>query len=759
MKFRISPLSFLILLTSIATIGMIALFIYINDVISTGMPSLEQLENPRQNLATSIYSADGELLDQFYIEKRINLDYDEIPKEFINALITSEDRVFNEHWGVHIERIVKAVIKRIAFGQRAGASTITQQLARNLFLDQSPTLERKIREATVAVQIEETYTKQQILELYANTVHFGRGAYGLEVAAQTYFGKTSKELNLSECATLVGVLPRPVNNPINNYDRAIQRRNIVLYQMLQQGVISSADYNEAKNSELEVVSEKDTFFKLKKNDLGLQTAPHFIEMIRQELKGKNELRNFDLYRDGLVIHTTLNSKIQQYLNEAVEEHLTELQAEFDQKWSWKRNSDLLQTLISEAIRKRADYQKAASETEKKAIAEQLKKDEQFIDSVKNAATTIQIGATVINPYNGAILAMVGASPKFMRESSTAYSLNHATQIQRQPGSSFKPFVYSAALNNGITPEDTIECGPFEYELPTGDIWAPRGTGRCEEGEYVDIYNGLRISINTVAARLITSVTNPYETISVARKAGITSPLIAVPAIALGAGGEVIPLQMTSAYGTFVYNGLHVSPFYLRSIHDNFGNTIIEKGKNVEVTDALSKEISIQMTYLLEGVANFGTGRRGVRTFLGDSIDAAGKTGTTNDAADAWYIGFTPQLVAGIWLGFDDLRIKFDPLGSEGYGGRAAAPIWGRVMAKIYADPSLGFNQKRFPYKNLADSLRKFDLPYPLTDIQKITYMENNPNLLSDSSSKEINLSEPESEVSPLLQPLRRNRNQ
>ncbi|MBE2189260.1 MAG: PBP1A family penicillin-binding protein [Desulfobulbaceae bacterium] len=711
------PLHLLILLCLIMVIVTIGLAIYIRNVVSYGLPSLEQLENPKTNLATRILSSDGVLLDHFFIDRRINMTYDSIPKDFINALTATEDKKFFSHWGVHAGRIINAFAKRFIYGDREGASTITMQLSRNLFLNQDITFERKIREAFISIKIEQTYTKEEILEMYTNTVNYGRGAYGIQVAAQTFFDKLPSELTTAECALLVAMLKAPSNyDPIKHPEKALRRRNLVLKLMYDQGYLTGSQHAEARKEAVNVFLTDKTG-KRKRIHLGSQSAPHFVEMIRQDLSRDNSFREYDLYRDGLIIHTTLNSKIQQYVNEAVEEHLKELQASFNKRWNWNRNKKLLDELLLKAVHDNAEYNSADAK-EKPKVQARLLKSKNFIDSVKNITSTIQIGLVVIDPANGAILAMVGASPKFMRENPSAkYSLNHARQISRQPGSAYKPMIYAMALNNGYTPESKVECGPFSFKTETGELWEPSGTGNCESGEMTSLTDALRLSINTVSARLVTSITNPTDVVNLSRRMGISTPLQAVPAISLGAGGDVEPLELTSAYGSFVYDGIHIPPYYLNVIEDKNGTVIKQKPRFVNMKKAMEPEIARQMTYMLERVVNAGTASRAIRSVFTD-VDAAGKTGTTNDAADAWFVGYTPQLVAGVWLGFDDKRITFDVLGSEGYGGRSAAPIWGKLMAKIYADQSLSYREKTFTYKKTLDSVQEFSLPYPLTKLQK-----------------------------------------
>ena len=714
-----TPLHLILVLMLLTLIGITVLIITVRVLTSEGMPSLYELENPTQNIATQIYSADGEILDHFFIEKRIPLTYKEIPKSFVNALIATEDRKFWEHWGVHTERIVKSGVKNILAGRmKEGASTITMQLARNLYLNRETSLKRKIREAVTAFQIERTYTKQEIIELYANTVNFGRGSYGLRIAAKQYFDKEAKELTVAESAFLVGLLKKPeYYNRRENYNDAISRRNLVLSIMYEQNFISGIEY--AKS-----VAEPITFMQsnIPKNKDVLQRridnlgiAPHFVETIRQNLKKESKLKNYDYYSDGLTIYTTLDSRIQNAVNKAVNEFMPEVQKTFLANWSWDRNQKLLDKLIEKAIANLPEY-KDADLAKKQLIKARLSKDTEFIDNIKNVSSTVQLGVVIVDQSTGAIVAMIGASPKSMTENPDAkYSLNHAVQIKRQPGSSFKPFVYASALQKGVAPDTKIECGPYTYTAPNGETWSPRGSGKDTSG-ITTVTQALIASINTVSARLITQYTTPEDVISLVQKAGIDSKLNAVPALSLGGGGDVSPLEITAAYSIFGNNGIFVSPYFYDKIENKYGEVISERKISSSFTDVLEKEIAGQMTYMMKQVVNYGTATR-VRNYLKD-IDAAGKTGTTNDAADAWFIGYTPQLVCGIWMGFDDKRINFSCLGASGYGGRIAAPLWGAIIAEIYAIPNLPYKQKRFVTNSKdGSSGMPINQPYSLTKTQ------------------------------------------
>lgn len=653
-------------------------------VLSEGLPSLEELENPKPELATRVLSADGEVIDEFYLKRRTYMPFDSIPRAFINGLIATEDREFYNHWGIHAVRIVKAAVKNVVRGRLSqGASTITQQLARNLYtnIGQERTLSRKIREAVTAIQIERTYTKNEILELYINTVYFGRGAHGLQVAAEMYFNKSPQELSVPECAFLVGILQRPaLHENLKNPQASTNRRNVVLYSMMVEGFISEAQYDGFKTVPIVLTQPEET-------TVEKSIAPHFVEMIRQQLTREDNkalavVRRFDLFRDGLVIYTTLNSRMQQYANQAVEDHLKQFQKDFQRSWRWEGKEELLNELLDKAIKSRPSYI-AANAADRKAIAAKLKKNAEFVDSVKQEATRIQVGFSAVEAGTGEIRAMVGSSI-FGKQS--RYTLNRVTQIRRQPGSSFKPFVYAAALDKGLSPYTSVESGWLSYKLPTGKTWDVAGS---KSGGPMSLATALKFSINTVAARLITDYTTPNEVIRLAKRCGIKTGLMAVPSLALGSG-EVSPMEMISAFTVFPNEGMAVEPYAIERIEDRFGNVLYDHAKQgLTISDAMNPRVAKQMTGMMRNVVNGGTASR-VRNWF--PYEAAGKTGTTNDFADAWFVGFTPQLVAGIWTGFDDQRVKFT--GWYGQGGSAAAPIWGRFMQKVYKDPLLQYDAKR-----------------------------------------------------------------
>lgn len=631
-----------------------------------GLPSLSSLENPKTDLATRIYSEDGELIDQFYLQNRTMVPIDNIPKDMINALIATEDRKFYSHWGIDLDRIGKAFIKNLmSFSlSKEGASTITMQLARNLYFGMEVTLTRKLREAITAVQIEKTYTKDEILSMYLNQVYFGRGAYGIEAAARTYFDKSSSELALDECAMLVGILKSPsAYNPVDNPDASIKRRNLVLNNMLEEGFITKEAYDLASGEPVRVQNKKDM------TSAG-NVAPQFTEYVRQQLEKKAEKYGFDLYRDGLIVTTTLDSRYQKHADDAVTEHLKEFQKQFNSMWGWKGHKDILDDAIDKNIKQSDAYKNAKTEAERQKIYHRFQSDEKFIESVKEKEIAVQVGFVVIDPKSGHIKAMVGQNPNFPFK----YGLNHVTQIKRQPGSSFKPFVYTVAIDNGYSPAYNISNDPLRVVIG-GRTWEPKGGGT---GGMVSMRTGIQHSINIVAVRTAMELAPIDQVIKMAHKMGITSDLPNVLSLALGVG-EVSPLEMTNAFGTFANEGIWVEPISILKIEDRNGNLI--ENNMPESREVISEGTAYIMTDMMEDVIDGGTASS-VRQFF--HRPAAGKTGTTQDFTDAWFIGFTPQLVAGVWVGFDDSRIKFG--GWYGQGGKAAAPIWARFMKYVYDDP-------------------------------------------------------------------------
>lgn len=650
-------------------IGALVLFLAYFFYVISGLPSLEELENPRPQLASKVWTSDGEILGQFFIENRIETDVDSIPSHLINALIATEDRNFYNHWGVDLIRFGKAMAKNILTFSRQGASTITQQLAKNLYslktVNENPveTITRKIREWLSSVQIERNFTKKEILELYLNVSYFGKSAFGVETAANIYFGKGAKELTVPESALLIALLKSSVNyDPERKMERALARRNLVMHNMVVAGYLSERDYEKFKGEP--IVLAKGRKVKMRSE------APHFMEYVRQQMIAMSDKYGYDLFRDGLNIYTSINFSMQKIANKVVADHLKEYQELFYKNWKWENNKAILKPLLERAIKNTIAYKEAVSQIQKQLVYNHLINDATFIDSVKLIESTIQSGFVVLDPKNGEIKALVGGTDQDFQ-----YGLNHVTQIRRQPGSSFKPMIYTTAIDNGYYPAFSLLNEKFNF-----NGWSPNNSDN-DYGGYLTLRRALANSVNVIAGRLtISEIAPPNMVVKYAHKMGINSQLPAFPSIALGTV-EVTPLELTSAFATLANKGVFVSPISILRIEDKNG-IIIDEFKP-EYREAISPQTAAIVSNMMEDVLNYGTGAR-VRQYF--SRPAAGKTGTTQDFADAWFVGFTPQLAGGVWIGFDDRRVKFN--GWYGQGARAAMPIWAKFMAEAYKELNL-----------------------------------------------------------------------
>lgn len=659
----------------------------------SGLPSLERIENPKAELATKVYSADGEVLDQFFIKNRSHLALADIPRTVVEALIATEDKDFYNHWGVDLVRFGKAMVKNVfALRLKEGASTITQQLARNLYLGHSDKnlfdgITRKIREFMTSVQLEQTFTKDEILEFYLNVVYFGRGSYGIASASQVYFGKAPADLTLGEVATLIAVLKGPgYYDPSGKHpERVFNRRNTVISQMLKYNYITE---QQAEQARAEVITIKPA------DEFALAgIAPHFVESVRQLLLQKAEKYGFDIYRDGIQVYTTLDSRMQRHANRAVEEHLAIYQKEFDKEWDWSTSPEVQTRVIDQAIKTSPQYRRATSAAGRDSVYAALSGSTAWTDSMKHIAQSIETGFVALDAKTGAVLAMVGGA----NFKSFKYGLNHVTQIRRQVGSAFKPFVYTVAMDNGYSPCFELLNQPVTVMMADGKRWTPANSDGQFGGKST-IREAIKHSINLVAVRAIMQIAPVNQVIQYAKRMGVTSPLPPYESLALGAG-EVSPLEMAGAFSVFANHGVYVSPYSIVRIEDKDGN-VIEESTPLR-REVFSDQTAFIMTSMLEGVVNGGTGSH-VRDFF--QLPAAGKTGTTTEFADAWFVGYTPQVAAAVWVGFDNKSVHFKTW--DGQGGRAAAPIWGRFMKYVYDDPTIAMPLEYFerPAKVYADSI-------------------------------------------------------
>lgn len=666
-----------IILSAVSTVVIvfiISMFFFIQYVVD-GLPSLEELENPKPKLASNVFSSDGELLGRFFRENRIETNIDSIPKFVVDMLIATEDRKFFNHWGVDLDRFYKAMVKTIFLGQKQGASTITQQLAKNLYelkFQRESLFDvgvRKLREWITAIQIEETYTKSEILEMYFNISYFGEGAYGIETAAKVYFNKSLQEITIPEAAVLIALLRSSVYyHPLKYYNNAIQRRNLVMYNMVDFGVLEKSVYDSLKATSIDVNLESIS------EGFISDAAPHFVEYVRQQLNQMADKYEYDLYEDGLTIYTTLDLRMQKIATKAAQDHLKEFQKKFDGYWKWSRHKDLLNEHIDKAIKNRLDYKNAATQEERKLIYADLKRNVAFVDSVQKRAQEIEVGFVCIDVKTGEIKAMVGG-----RDNNFKYGLNHVTQIKRQPGSSFKPIIYTVAIDNGLYPAYPILNQRFIFgEKPIE--WSPQNFDRTTGG-FTTLREGLQRSLNLIAARLV--IEDHVKLTQVgkyAEKMGIESRIELLPAISLGGTSGFTPLEMTSVYATIANHGIYNNPISITKIEDKDG--IIIDQFNSTTREAISAETAYIITNMMETVVNSGTGSA-VRSRHSFFRPAAGKTGTTNGYTDTWFLGFTPQLAAGVWVGFDDQRISFT--NTYGTGSQAALPIWAMFMKAVYEE--------------------------------------------------------------------------
>ncbi|KAA3619420.1 MAG: PBP1A family penicillin-binding protein [Calditrichaeota bacterium] len=630
------------------------------NFLNSGLPSLSKLEDYKPSLASKVFSRNLELIHEFYYqERRTYTPIEELPPFMWQAIVSIEDRRFFKHWGLDPVRNIKAIFVNImALGIEEGASTLTQQLARQLYMEQSleKTFSRKIREQITAVEIERTYTKREILDIYLNYMNYGHGSYGVHAAAKFYFGKDARKLNIQECAMLAGLLQRPASlSPYVNSDRAKRRRNLVLAAMNKMNYLTDEQYIETRDSELGVLAEKPT--------KASGVAPYFIEHIRQEL-GKRY--GMDLYKAGLKIYTTLDTRAQFLAEEISKTQIEVMQVRTNRRL--QKDLEELEKIITPDIQQQLDLSLA-----------QIARDTVLTDSLLTTLSPIQMGLISIEPKTGHILAMIGGRDFEM------YKFNRATQAQRQPGSAFKPFLYTAVIDNNYSPTLELLNQPVVVFLENGQRWSPHNYGETMGG-LTTIREGLKRSLNLISVRLIQEVTNPIVVIDYAKKMGISTEIPAVDAIALGAG-SVIPLEITSAYSSFANQGVRMEPITIIRVEDQFGNILeenIPQGKEV-----LRKSTAYIMTDMLKSVLVGGTGARS-RWLYKFYRPAGGKTGTTNDYTDAWFVGFTPQIATGVWFGFDN---PAQQLGSGQTGTVVALPVWAPYMKAVH--DSLGLPEEDF----------------------------------------------------------------
>ena len=648
-----------LILIAVGMLGVLSIIL----ILSRDLPSLEQLENYDPDLVTRIYSADGKVLNELFVQKRVFIELDKIPEHMQYAVVSSEDRRFFDHWGLSMRSIARAVmINTLSLSYRQGFSTLTQQLARNLYksVGFEDSILRKVKEMITAIQIERTYTKDEILEMYLNTVHFGHGTYGVEAATKRFFGKESKYLTIDESALLVGLLPAPASySPIHHPDRAIRRRNTVLRLMRDQGYIGKVEHEENRARTLETVLEVPKRGK----------APYFTEYVRRELEKQDTALGINIYRDGLKIYTTLDSRLQAIAEDAV----------------LKTVKDDQERLNKRLYKNRDEFEDLAYLTiyEEDSIKMMLAGEGQLYKDLRDKLL-VQSAFVALDPNTGGILAMVGGRPDYHDQ------YNRAVQAKRQPGSVFKPFVYITALDNGYPVTEQLLNQPVVLNIQNMDgtwvKWKPQNYDGSTGG-LTTFREGLRKSMNLISVRMVQQDIAPADQVKqTAKRMGINTDIRAVDAIALGTS-EVFPIEMVSAYSALSNMGVYSKPFAITKIEDRYGNIIKEYYPDRK--EVLSEETAYLMTSLMQTVMDRGTGGS-ARWKYKFNRPAAGKTGTTQGWSDAWFVGFTPQIAAGCWFGVDDFKV---PLGPGQDGSKAALPAWARFMKA--AHDTLGLPVEKF----------------------------------------------------------------
>ena len=695
------------------------------------LPSFEELEHPDSKLATQVLAEDGEVLTTFHIENRTYISYDELSKNLVHAAVATEDVRFYRHSGVDMKGLARVAVKTLLLrdSSQGGGSTITQQLAKTLY----PRNEKsgklalvitKLKEWITAVRLERDYTKDEIMAMYLNSIFFGSGAYGVKSASETFFAKAPSELSVEESALLIGMVNKPTRyNPALNPDESIKRRNFVIGRMEKAGYISKAERDSLR--QLPIVLD----YHVQDHNSG--HAPYFRDMLRRDMNAKKPRRSdyqyeedysadslrwasdaiygwlqknkkpdgspYNLDRDGLRIYTTINYKMQVFAEEAVAEHLGGyLQGAFNKELRSKRNKPFandidrktVDRLMSQARRwsDRWRMQKRAGLSDHEILAQFDKPQKMRVfswskkgyvdttmtpnDSIRYYKSFLRCGFVAMEPVTGNVKAFVGG-PNYRY-----FKYDNVSQAKRQVGSTIKPFLYTLAMQEGMTPCDRVICAPQTFINWDGSTWTPRSTDKPEMiGQTVTLKWGLANSSNNISAFLMKQF-GPSAMVQMMHRMGIHSHVDEVYALCVGPA-DIALYEMVAAYNTFPSRGVYASPVYVTRIEDNQGNVISEHAGSKR--EAISEASAYLMTNLLQGVVNGGTGSR-LRYAYNLKGEIAGKTGTTNDCSDGWFIGYTPRITAGAWIGGEDRQIHFNSLD----GSRMALPVWGIWMKKCLA---------------------------------------------------------------------------
>jgi len=677
-----------------------------------GMPSLSALERPDPDLSSELISSDGVLLGKYFRENRTPTTYDELSSELINTLLVTEDIRFKDHSGIDLRGLLRATA---SLGSKGGGSTVSMQLAENLYRTNTENrgslykfrsigfVITKVKEWIIAIQLEKSYTKEEILAMYLNTIEYGSNSFGIKVAAKTFFNKLPSQLDYKESAVLVGSLNAPTAfNPVLNPDRAMGKRTEVLYNVHKYGLISREDYDSL------IIEPFGLNYQVANQNEG--QAPYFRKVVGNFLRNWCKENGYDLYEDGLKIYTTIDSKMQQYAEDALKEHMASLQAKFDdhvgtrKPWideEWKEIKGFLKKAIKRSDAYKSLVNRYGKESDSVEYYLNLPKPMRLFswqgdidtvfssyDSLAYFKKFLHAGFMAMEPNTGHIKAWVGGiDHKY-------FKYDHVKQGKRQPGSTFKPFVYTALIDNGYSPCQTAVDVIQTYDLPEQDppTWTPGNAGAAPTNEAMTIRQAMARSVNTITAYFGMKV-KPETVLTYAKRLGIKSPIQAVPSISLGAGGDVSLFEMVGAYATFVNKGVHTDPFFISRIEDKNGNVI--QDFPTDRTEAINEETAYVMLHMLRGTSEESGGTAlGLSRELRSKHEIGAKTGTTQNASDGWFMGVTKDLAAGAWSGGDDRSIHFRNW-AMGQGARTAMPIWQNFMLKVYADSTLGYEGGAF----------------------------------------------------------------
>jgi penicillin-binding protein 1A len=700
------------------------------------MPSIDDIENPTASLASQVYAQDGTLMGKFYLEDRINVQYKDISKHVVNALVATEDERFYDHKGIDPRSLGRALF---FLGSEGGASTITMQTAKNLFTNNWSTsnillrMIQKIKESLIAIKLERNFTKEEIITLYLNTVAFGDNVFGIRNAAKTFFQKEPDRLNVQESAVLIGMLKgSTLYNPRRNPKLALDRRNTVLSQMVRNNYLPEAEAAKLKLTPIEL--------NYKKLDESAGLGPYFRMILGEELKKwckentKQNGDNYNLYRDGLKIYTTINPRMQQYAEEAVGKHMNYLQKIFNTQANikdgsiWKGYENVLQNSMKQSDRWRNLQNEGLDEEEiKKTFFEKVnmriftwndarEKDTVMTpyDSIKYHRQMLQAGFMVMDPLTGEVKAWVGGI------GFKSFKYDHVNiNTKRQVGSTMKPLLYSLAIEEaGFTPNTTV----YDQQQSFGSYGLVPATGKSCTGQSMPMAAALAQSRNCASAYILKQLdtegnNSAKRLVEFLKRTDITANIDPYPSIALGSC-EISLFEMMQSYSMFPGKGFNVKPMYITRIEDRNGNvlaTFTPKRKEI-----ISEVTAYSVAKMMEGVMRAGTGR-GMWSYVPD-MAIAGKTGTTNENSDGWFIGYTPQLIAGGWVGADDRFIHFNKESAWGQGGRAVLPIWGYFFGKAAADANCGIDTKL-----------TFSKPDMIENEIMLDYLNNTPPVLGAES--------------------------